>query len=130
MKIATAILLMAAATALYSQRPALTAGISVQMVTAPHAVETPAADDTSAIVVAITADGRTFLGTQPVEPAALSNLNGTVYVKADARAPYQQLLSVLDALRGKSVVLLSASPAIAAKQGYLPPYGTPLTVAR
>ena len=130
MKIAAAILLIACAGALYSQRPAPKAGISVQMAIASNAVEVRAADDDNATVVAITADGKTFLGIQPVEPAALANLTGTVYVKADARAPFQPLLAILDALHGKTVVLLSASPASAAKQGYLPPYGTPLTVAR
>ena len=54
----------------------------------------------------------------------------TVYVKADSRAPYQTVLSVLDALRGKSVVLLSAPPANAVRPGYAPPYGTKLIVSR
>jgi hypothetical protein len=52
----------------------------------------------------------------------------TVYVKADARAQYQSVLSVLDALQGKRVALLTAAPANVEKRGNItPPYG--VTVA-
>src|SRR5436309_15964031 len=85
----------------------LTKGVSVQMAVASHAVEMRAADEPNAKVVAISADGKVFDGITATEPGALSNLSEeTVYVKADARAPYQTVLAVLDALRGKSVVLL------------------------
>lgn len=108
----------------------LTKGVSVQMAVAGNATAMPQADEPDATVVAITADGKVFLGIQATEPDALSHLPaGTVYVKADSRVPYQRLLMVLDALRGKSVVLLTASPANAAiKQGVVPPYGIRLTV--
>lgn len=121
-------ILIAAAAA---QKPVLRQGISVEMPVASHAIEMRAADGQNATVVAITADGRVFAGIQPTEPSALSSLNEkTVYVKADTRAPYQKVLAVLDALRGKSVVLLSAPPENAAKGGYTPPYGTKLIVSR
>jgi biopolymer transport protein ExbD len=94
-------------------------------------VEVRAADAQNAIVVAVTAAGRVFVGIEPTEPAGLSRLSDrTVYVKADVRAPYQQVLAVLDALRGKSVVLLSAPPENVAGQGYVPAYGTKLSVSR
>ncbi|MGJ5813447.1 ExbD/TolR family protein [Paludibaculum fermentans] len=112
-------------------KPALRKGVSVQMAVADHAVEMRAADEPDTTVVAITADGTIFAGIQRSEPAALSRLSAeTVYVKADARVPFQAVLTVLDALRGKTVVLLSASPANAEKPKFLPPYGTKLTVAR
>ena len=41
-----------------------------------------------------------------------------MYVKADVRAPYQEVLAVLNALHGKSVVLLSAPPEVTPRQGY------------
>jgi biopolymer transport protein ExbD len=129
-------LIVAGAGALYSQKPALKQGISVDMPVAGHAVEMRAADEQNATVVAMTADGRVFVGVQPTEPAALSRLSArTVYVKADIRAPYQKVFAVLDALNGKSVVLLSAPPENAARRaapfpGYLPPYGTKLIVSR
>jgi biopolymer transport protein ExbD len=70
-----------------------------------------AADEQNATVVTITAAGRIFVGVEPTEAAALSGLSGrTIYIKADVRAPYPKVLTVLDALRGKSVVLLSAPP--------------------
>jgi biopolymer transport protein ExbD len=109
----------------------LTKGVSVQMAVASHAVEMRAADEPNANVVAITAQGKVYDGVNATEPGALSNLSGgTVYVKADARAPYQTVLAVLDALRGKSVVLLTAPPENAAKQGMVAPYGMKLTVSR
>jgi len=111
---------------------ALREGVSVQMAVAGHAVEMRAADEPDALVVAITADGKVFAGVKPVDPDALSNLRAeTVYVKADSRVPYQTVLTVLDALRGKSVVLLAAPPAnAAATQGVVSPYGIRLSVSR
>jgi biopolymer transport protein TolR len=106
-------------------------GISVETPVASHAVEMRAADEQNATVVAITADGKVFLGIEPTEPAALSRLSeGTVYVKADARVPYQKVLAVLDALRVKSVALLTAPPENAVRQGIVPPYGMKLIVCR
>ena len=114
-----------------SQRIVPTVGISVQMPVANHAVEMKAADEPNAKVVAIAADGRVFVGITAAEPSALSNLSeGTVYVKADSRAPCQKLLTVLDALRGKSVVLLTAPPENTVKQGIVAPYGMTLTVSQ
>ena len=71
-----------------------------------------------------------FAGTEPTEPSALSNLGAvTVYVKADSRVPFQTVLTVLDALRGKSVVLLAASPANVAKAKIVSPYGIKVVVS-
>ena len=124
-------IVLAGASALYSQRPALKQGIFVEMPVAGHAVEMRAADEQNATVIALTADGRVFVGIEPTEPAALSRLSQrTVYVKADVQAPYQKVLAVLDALRGKSVVLLSAPPENVGRRGYVPPYGTTLVVSR
>ena len=58
-------ILLAAAGALYSQKPALTQGISVDMPVAGHAVEMRAADEQNATVVAITAAGKVFVGVEP-----------------------------------------------------------------
>ena len=113
------------------QWPPLKQGVSVEMPVADHAVEMRAADEPNATVVAITADGKVFVGIKPTEPAALSKLSeATVYVKADSRVPYQKIVTILDALSGRSVVLLTASPRNAVKQGYVPPYGMKLTVSR
>ena len=101
------------------------------MPVADHAVEMRAADAPQATVVAITADGKLFAGAEPTEPSALRNLSaGTVYVKADSRAPFQKVLTVLDALRGKSVVLLAAPPKDAGRAKIVPPDGIKVIVSR
>jgi biopolymer transport protein ExbD len=124
-------ILIFAAGAQESAQPALRKGVSVQMPVADHAVEMRAADAQEATVVAITADGKVFAGVEPTEPSALSKLSaGTVYVKADSRVPFQKVLSVLDALRGKSVVLLAAPPENVERTKNVPPYGMKVTVSR
>ena len=112
-------------------KPALRKGISVQMPVANHAGEMREADEPNATVVAITANGKVFIGTEPTEPNALSKLDvGTVYVKADSRSPFQTVLTVLDALRGKSVVLIAASPANVERAKIVSPHGIRVTVSR
>jgi biopolymer transport protein ExbD len=74
-----------------AQAPAVKKGVSVDLPVAGHALETREADDPNALVVAVTASGRIYVGSEPSEPAALSRLGeGTVYIKVDVRAPYQR----------------------------------------
>ena len=120
-------ILICAVGAQESTQPVLRKGVSVQMPVADHAVEMRAADAPQATVVAITADGKLYAGAEPTEPGALSKLSaGTVYVKADSRVPFQKVLTVLDALRGKSVVLLAEPPKNVQKAKIVPPYGIQL----
>jgi hypothetical protein len=124
-------LLIGVAGAQENAKPALRKGIHVEMAVAGHPVEMRAADGPDATVVAITADGKVFLGIHRTEPAALGALSTkTVYVKADSRVPFQDVLAVLDALRGRSVVLLTASPRNAQGSGFAAPYGMKLIVSR
>ena len=124
-------ILICASGAQESPPPALRKGVSVQMPVADHAVEMRAADAQQATVVAITADGQLFAGAEPTEPSALTNLSArTVYVKADSRVPFQKVLTVLDALRGKSVVLLAAPPKNVERAKIVPPYGMKVIVSR
>ena len=124
-------ILISVAGAQESPRAALRKGVSVQMPVANHAVEMRAADEPNATVIAITADGKVFAGIEPTEPGALSNLSAeTVYVKADSRVPFQTVLTVLDALRGKSVVLLAASPTNVERAKIVSPYGIKVIVSR
>lgn len=112
-------------------KPMRRPGISVKMPVASHAVEIPEADNLDAAVVSVKADGKIFLGLDPVDVTALRKLNaGEVYVKADARAPYQTVLTVLDALQGHPVALLTAPTTNAPKHTIMPPYGVKLTVGR
>jgi len=124
-------ILICAAGAQEPPKPVLQKGVSVQMPIAGHVVEMRAADEPGATVVAITATGKLYIGVQAVEPGALSTLNvETVYVKADARVPYQKVLTVLDALRGRSVVLLAEPPANVARAKPMPPFGLKANVSR
>jgi biopolymer transport protein ExbD len=111
-------------------KPMLRPGIHVEMPAASHAVEMRAADKEDATVISVTADGKIFLGLHPAEVGALKGLDvGTVYVKADARAPFQRVLSVLEALQGQPVVLLTAPTENAPKKDIMPPYGLTVTVS-
>ena len=131
MRYGLGILLAVAACAQEPSNPALRQGVSVQMPVAPHAVEMRGADEPNSFVVAITAEGKIFQGVTATEPEALSGIRAeTVFLKADSRAPFQRVLAVLDALHGKSVVLLVAPPATAARGGMTPPYGIRLSVSR
>jgi len=105
-------------------KPVLRKGISVQMPVSNQAREMREADEEDATVIAVTSDGNLFVGVQPVQLSSLSQLNApTVYVKADARVPYQKLLTVLDALRGHSVILLTSSPSSGQSSQITWPYG-------
>jgi biopolymer transport protein ExbD len=110
-------------------KPTLREGISVQMPVSSQATQMREADDENATVIAVTADGNSFVGVQPAQLSTLSQLNAaTVYVKADARVPYQKLLAVLDALRGHSVVLLTSSPSSNQTSQITWPYGVKVTL--
>jgi hypothetical protein len=114
-----------------SDKPALQKGVTVQMATAMNAVEVPAADKQDATVVAITSDGRLFVGVEPAQLSSLAALSAhTIYLKADARVPYQKLLPVLDALHGGDVVLLTAPISSGQKSASTPPYGIEVTIGR
>jgi biopolymer transport protein ExbD len=112
-------------------KPVLKQGVHVQLAVASRAVEMRQADEQDATVIALTADGAIFNGTQRVNVASLGSLGkGVVFFKADARAPYQKVLAVLDALNGRQVALLTASPTTPRNGQYMPPYGVKITVGQ
>jgi hypothetical protein len=105
-------------------KPVLREGKSVQMPVSSQATAMRDADGENTTVVAVTAEGNLFVGIRPAQLSDLGKLKAeTVYVKADARVPYQQVLMVLDELRGHSLVLLTSSPSNAERSGIVPPYG-------
>jgi biopolymer transport protein ExbD/biopolymer transport protein TolR len=70
------------------------------------------AEKEDAIVVAITRDGKTYLGTTlmkaedmapKVKDLLTNRLDKTTYVKADQRARYQKVVEVVDNLRAAGV---------------------------
>jgi biopolymer transport protein ExbD len=92
--------------------PMLTKGISVDMVKTRNPIPMQAADKDDAILIAITRDGRTFLGTTQMPPDQLptkvkdlltNRLDKTVYIRSDARARYERVVEVVDNLRSAGV---------------------------
>src|SRR6266851_2441943 len=92
--------------------PLLTKDVPVDMAAAANPREMLDADKDDAIVVAITRDGRIFIGntqmqkedlTGQVKDRISSRLDKTVYVKSDARAKYGDVVAVVDEIRSAGV---------------------------
>jgi biopolymer transport protein ExbD len=92
--------------------PMLSKGISVDMAKAKNPSIMQAADKEDAVLVAISRDGRTYLGTDQMAPENLpqkvkdlltNKLDKTVYVRADARSRYEKVVEVIDNLRAAGV---------------------------
>jgi biopolymer transport protein ExbD/biopolymer transport protein TolR len=92
--------------------PMLSKGMSVDMVRARNSVTMQGADKDDAIVVAVTREGRTFLGNAQLKPEDLpqkvrdllaNRLDKMCYIKADARARYERVVDVVDNLRASGV---------------------------
>ena len=88
--------------------PMLSKGVSVDMVKTKNPIPMQAADKSDAVVVAVTRDGKTYLGKDQVAPADLppkvkdlltNRLDKTVFVKSDQRARYEKVVDVVDNLR-------------------------------
>jgi len=112
------IALFLAATNVAAQDPTIPMqrGITVQLPATSNAVVVPSADKENALVVAVTRDGRVYLGTDPISPAHLADkvksevatrADKGLYVKADARTPYANVVAVLDAVRTSGVQRLT-----------------------
>ena len=92
--------------------PMLSKGISVDMAKANNPIAMNEADQEDAVLVAISRDGRTYLGTDQMPPDAMpsrvkdlltTKLNKTVYIRADARSRYERVVEVVDNLRAAGV---------------------------
>ncbi len=92
--------------------PLLTKDIPVDLTPAQNSRDMQDADKDDAIVVAVTRDGRIYLGSTKVEKQDLtgqikdrlsSRIDKTVYVRSDARAKYGDVVSVVDEIRSAGV---------------------------
>jgi biopolymer transport protein ExbD/biopolymer transport protein TolR len=92
--------------------PMLSKGVSVEMVKTRNPIAMQAADKDDAVLIAVTREGRVFLGTTLMKPEDLGpkvkdllthRLDKTVYVRADARARYDRVVEVVDNLRTAGV---------------------------
>jgi len=92
--------------------PMLQKGVSVDMARVNNPRSMQAADKEDATVLAITRDGKIYLGsdaialdkiTAKVKDRVSDKLDKTVYIKSDARAKYGDVVSVVDAVRAAGV---------------------------
>ncbi len=92
--------------------PMLSKGVSVNLARTKNAISMNDAEKEDAIVVALTRDGKVFLGTTPTQASQLppkvkdlltNRIDKTVYVKADSRARYEGVVEIVDNLRAAGV---------------------------
>jgi biopolymer transport protein ExbD/biopolymer transport protein TolR len=92
--------------------PMLQHGVSVRLAQAQNSNPMPGAQKTNAVLIAVTRDGKLFLGTSPVRMSQITTkvrnrlatrINKVVYIKSDARAKYGEVTSVVDAIRAAGV---------------------------
>ena len=131
--------LLAVLLATFCHAQQLRQGISVQMAPTTHALAYIAADDNDAWVIALTAEGQLYFGVKPVTPDQLAEemratprrRDQNLYIKADARAAFANVVSVLQAGREvgfESPVLLTAQPVPTAPGTMVPPNGLEVLV--
>ncbi len=92
--------------------PMLQKGVSVDMARVNNPRDMRDADKEDATVLAITRDGKMFLGSDPiavdkitakVKDRVADKLDKTVFIKSDARAKYGDVVAVVDAVRAAGV---------------------------
>ncbi|MGA9979895.1 MAG: biopolymer transporter ExbD [Candidatus Sulfotelmatobacter sp.] len=117
-----------AAPKMVAQAPALQKGVRVELASTSSATPAPDADNANAWIVAVTENGTVYLGTDPITPAALAgemknpprDRQQKLYIKADARTPYADVMRVLEAARAAGV----AAPTLLTAQQESPAPGT------
>ena len=92
--------------------PMLQKGVSVDMARTENPRSMADADKEDAVVLAVTRDGKYYLGsdtivlgdvTAKVKDRIVNKLDKTVYVKSDARAKYGDVVSLVDNVRAAGV---------------------------
>ena len=92
--------------------PMLQKGVSVDLARTNNPTAMPDADKEDALLVAVTRDGKVFFGSDQISPDQLTNkmkerlANRTdkrVFIKADARARYGNVVEVVDNVRSAGV---------------------------
>jgi len=115
-------------------------GISVELPVTKNAVLMPDADQGDALIVSVTESGGVYFGIDSISPAALAEAvksslgNRTerkLYIKADARTAYANVLKVLYATRTADVEalnLLTAQQDSSESKTLVPPKGLEVSV--
>jgi biopolymer transport protein ExbD/biopolymer transport protein TolR len=92
--------------------PMLQHGVSVDLAKTNNPVQMPDADKEDALLVAIQRDGTVFFGSDKIAPDQLTNkikdrlasrVDKRVFVKADARTKYGNVVEVVDNVRAAGV---------------------------
>ena len=92
--------------------PMLQKGVSVDMAKATNPREMREADQDDAVVVAVTRDGKIYLGSdqlvmqqlaERIQDLLAAKVDKTVYVKSDRRAKYGGVVGVVDTVRSAGV---------------------------
>jgi len=92
--------------------PMLQKGVSVTMAQATNTRDMQDADKEDAVLLAITRDGKVYLGSDPIAPDQITTtvrdriadkLDKTVYVKGDQNARYRAVVTVVDNVRAAGV---------------------------
>jgi len=92
--------------------PMLQNGLSVDMARALNVDKMPDAQKDDAIIVAVTRDGRLYLGRNPINLEQITDQvkdlisdrpDKTVYVRSDARAKYGDVVKAVDEVRSAGV---------------------------
>ena len=92
--------------------PMLSKGIQVELVKTKNPIAMANADKEDAVLVAVSRDGRTYLGSKQIDNKDLpgkvkdmisNRLDKTCYLKSDARAMYDKVVEVVDTLRSAGV---------------------------
>ena len=92
--------------------PMLQHGVQVNMVKTKNPIAMQDADKSDAILIAVTRDGKVYLGNTQMTPEDLPNkvrdlltnrINKMVFIRSDARARYEKVVTVVDNLRAAGV---------------------------
>jgi len=92
--------------------PMLQKGVSVDMAKSVNPRNMPDADKEDAVLVAVTRDGRIYVGSEQISLDSLTKdvrdkianrVDKTVYIKSDARAKFDQVVKAVDEIRSAGV---------------------------
>jgi len=118
---------------------ALQKGISVELAHTHNALPMPDADNEDSLVVTVADNGSVYLGVDPIDPdslaegirARLASEKKHLYIKADGRSRYADLVQVLQKGQmagAELVVLLTAQPKPAKPAAWIHPQGLEVRV--
>ena len=110
--------------------PMLQKGVSVDMAKVNNAEDMQNADKDDAIILAVTRDGKMYLGSKQIQLSEITTavkdqisnrLDKTVFVRSDARAKYGDVVKAVDEVRSAGVDNLGLLTEKNQKSGAPPP---------